>query len=382
MAETTATPQTTITPRRKPLYISLRVKLLVIFLVLFAVMFGGVFYWFHDFAVDRVRSRLEEDLETILLGMAGQIDGDQFEALVKAGETAGEEGYYPPKPSGDNSDELSQLYWDHVDFLYEQRLIIGDDRVRFYTFIDGDSGADEVIFIGSSSAASPTPEEGVSFFLRWKPATADEYDIIAGGLKEKTLYTTIYEDEFGRWISGYAPIKNSQNLTVGAVGVDFLASYVEEVEQDVESGIMVATGITSIVVIVMVFLISGFLTRPVIALTRHAERIGEGDYEQDLSGLTPGRFSDEIGTLAQVFEIMVGKVHRREEKLKQQVVELQIMIDESKRQEQVEGIVDTDFFRDLQSKAKKMREGFAAKTSSQELPAVKTSETESEAESE
>jgi hypothetical protein len=64
---------------------------------------------------------------------------------------------------------------------------------------------------------------------------------------------------------------------------------------------------------------------------------------------------------------MVGKVAQREQKLKQQVAELQIMIDESKRQEQVQEIVDTDFFRDLQAKARTMREDFAARgsTSSQ-----------------
>ena len=132
---------------------------------------------------------------------------------------------------------------------------------------------------------------------------------------------------------------------------------------------MVATGITAIFVIIMVLLISSLLTRPITALTQVAERIAEGDYEQDLSGLTPGRFSGETGKLAEVFEIMVGKVHQREEKLKKQVAELQIVIDEHKRQEQVSEIVDSDFFRDLQDKARKMRQDFsAAGQSSSETP--------------
>ena len=57
---------------------------------------------------------------------------------------------------------------------------------------------------------------------------------------------------------------------------------------------------------------------------------------------------------------MVGKVAQREQKLKQQVAELQIMIDETKRQEQVSEIVDTDFFRDLQAKAQRIRRDFQA----------------------
>jgi hypothetical protein len=78
-----------------------------------------------------------------------------------------------------------------------------------------------------------------------------------------------------------------------------------------------------------------------------------------------------------VFEIMVGKVAKREEKLKQQVAELQIMIDESKRQEQVEEIVDSDFFRELQEKARKLRQEFAqAGAPAQPAPATPAPESQ------
>ena len=64
---------------------------------------------------------------------------------------------------------------------------------------------------------------------------------------------------------------------------------------------------------------------------------------------------DEINTLTDVFQIMIDKVAKREEKLKQQVADLQIQIDHSKRDEQVKEIVDNDFFKTLQSKAYEMR---------------------------
>jgi hypothetical protein len=56
-----------------------------------------------------------------------------------------------------------------------------------------------------------------------------------------------------------------------------------------------------------------------------------------------------------VFETMMDKVRQREEKLKQQVTELKIEIDQTKRQKQVSEIVDTDFFQDLVIKARKLR---------------------------
>jgi hypothetical protein len=52
----------------------------------------------------------------------------------------------------------------------------------------------------------------------------------------------------------------------------------------------------------------------------------------------------------------VNKVRQREANLKQQVEDLKIKIDEAKRQKQVSDIVDTDFFRDLQVKAKDFRQ--------------------------
>ena len=146
---------------------------------------------------------------------------------------------------------------------------------------------------------------------------------------------------------------------MGGLGVDFRADYVEDAQQNlkkditedvlhhVQNGILLATGITAIAVILMAFGIAGVITQPIVLLTRAATRITEGDYDQDLSRLTASRVSDEISTLAHVFEVMIDRIRQREEYLKKQLGELQIVIDEGKRQEQVEELVDSDFFRDL-----------------------------------
>lgn len=52
---------------------------------------------------------------------------------------------------------------------------------------------------------------------------------------------------------------------------------------------------------------------------------------------------------------MSNEVQAREQRLQKQVQDLKIEIDESKRQEQVSEIVDSDFFQDLQSKARAIR---------------------------
>jgi len=331
--------------KKRKLFVGLNVKLLITFTLLFSMVFGGAYYWFYQFATDAVMNRLKEDLETLLTGVSSQIDGDQFQDMVQEAKSR-DDGY--------TDDER---YWEQARFLHQMQLI--DPRASFYTYIRGDE-ANEVTFIGSSGALE-TPRYGVTF-RQDIVYPAKDAKVILKGLDETTFYLTIYHDDFGDWISGYTPIRDSNGQIVGALGVDFLASYVLEVQQDVKNTLIPAFLLTYLLLFIMVYLISRVLTRPVKTLTRIAERIGEGDYDQDLTALTQARFSDEINTLASVFEIMVDKVEQREERLKRQVSELQILIDESQRREQVDEIVDTDFFRDLQQKARAMRAGLASRT--------------------
>lgn len=102
--------------------------------------------------------------------------------------------------------------------------------------------------------------------------------------------------------------------------------------------------------------------RPLLALTDAAQAIKQNQYtSQQAAALrdTPGD-QTEISYLRQLFGQMAEEVISREEHLRQQVTALQIMIDDAKRSEQVAEITDTDFFRELQVKAQRMRQRHAA----------------------
>ena len=64
---------------------------------------------------------------------------------------------------------------------------------------------------------------------------------------------------------------------------------------------------------------------------------------------------DALGQLARVFQRMAREVVDRERRLKAQVQQLRIEIDEARAARKVEEITDTDFFRNLQEKASKLR---------------------------
>lgn len=68
-----------------------------------------------------------------------------------------------------------------------------------------------------------------------------------------------------------------------------------------------------------------------------------------------GQRSDALGQLARVFQEMAREVRLREEKLRQQVQELKIVLDEARQTRKVAEITETEYFKSLQSEAELLR---------------------------
>ena len=103
-------------------------------------------------------------------------------------------------------------------------------------------------------------------------------------------------------------------------------------------------------------LVARRLSRPVSALTAAAQAI-EAEQpidEEQLAKLSRSR--DDIGRLARVFNRMAEQVVVRERKLRDQVQALRVEIDQERRKQAVEEVVDSDFFRDLETRAAQIRE--------------------------
>lgn len=97
------------------------------------------------------------------------------------------------------------------------------------------------------------------------------------------------------------------------------------------------------------------LSRPVGVLTAAARKVEAGEpVDADALGVISASH-DDVGRLARVFSTMADQVASRERKLREQVRALKVEIDHERRQQAVEEVTDTDFFRDLQSRAAEMR---------------------------
>lgn len=95
--------------------------------------------------------------------------------------------------------------------------------------------------------------------------------------------------------------------------------------------------------------------RQVACLTGAAAAVEGGTFEpESLSGVAER--ADELGQLGRVFQRMAREVYAREQRLRQEVSELRIEIDQMKKTRQVSEITDTDYFRTLRERAQQMRE--------------------------
>ena len=87
---------------------------------------------------------------------------------------------------------------------------------------------------------------------------------------------------------------------------------------------------------------------------RAAESVESGEFDLLALGGVAAR-DDALGTLARVFSRMADEVRAREARLKAEVRELRIEIDEARQSQKVAEITDSDYFKDLRARAGELR---------------------------
>jgi len=148
---------------------------------------------------------------------------------------------------------------------------------------------------------------------------------------------------------------------VVAVQIIYVPS--EEIFRNAFRTFVLVMAIYIVIFAAMIFLINVLLRRYVIQplelLGGLAQKISEDEnYSTELQSPALEAVTvrtDELGHLAHVFRRMAADVQARTVKLKEQIQQLIIKIDETRRQEQVSEVVDSKFFTDLKKRAGELR---------------------------
>lgn len=310
--------------------LNIRTKLMLVFMLLFTVTLAGLLIWFALFASRVVMDNLRNDLMTSAEITAGTIDPGKL-ARAQAGDE-------------DAREEIGA----RLDLI----LASNPNAAQVYVMVPKSPGSDqfEIVYVAFHD------ETDGEVYGSWEGTYDASYlPEIQDALQETTTSYDVREDDYGVWLSGYAPIQDESGQTIGIAAVDMSAADVNYVRGQVLIGSGIAFVLAYVAVFLAAYFLSGAISGPMRAITGAAQVIAQGEpfQPESLAGVAGG--ADEVGQLARVFSRMAVEVQAREQKLKQEIQKLKIEIDEKKRAKEVNEIVDTEYFRDLQKKAKDMR---------------------------
>ena len=315
---------------------TIRLRLLIVFTTLFTIVFLGAAYWFYQYATQKVTDDLRQNLIISASTAAEMISVEEHSQVFQSGE------------EGD-------AQYEHI--AAQLRLVrdANPQAESVYTAVRSEGNPTELLFVVS---ASEDVEGRAHLREAYDASNAPEMLLAFDG---PIADVEMGADEYGVWLSGYAPILDENGTGIAIVGVDMLADDVLEVQARIRNASLIMFLIAFLVIFVAVFFLSDTITRPLRTIAATAQML-ENDEPVDTETLAPlTRGSDEVSQLARVFQKMVEQVQARQQQLKQEVARLKIEIDESKRQSQVSEIVDSEFFQELKSKARDIRRGNSEK---------------------
>ncbi len=328
------------------LQLGMRWKLLIAFSGAFTIVFIIIAVWVMQITTANAYERLRSQLAGITTGGANTINPATFDRLVRT---------VPAVPDPNNPMGLgypdSPLYRDVALDLYTINLI--DGQAQPYSYFK--DPADGELYFAASAGYYTRPQRGVTYRVPVREVVdAQTYLLMEEGLSELTELGA-NSDEYGTWISAYAPITRANGTVVGAIGIDYPYDYVLDISNTVRKRLPLILSVMYLILLLLVVYVSAALVRPLNRLTKATKRIAAGEYDLDLAPIVQTRFPDEMAELASSFAQMAHQVAAREQSLTREVTRLRVEIDEAKREAAVKEITDSDFFADLSVKAAEMR---------------------------
>lgn len=254
-------------------YNSLETKLTVSFLVLILLVSMSTFSFTVQEAKTAITNQMKEELILSANIMSSQVDGDLLNQIHGEEDTENEAFMQVYK----KLDELRGDNTDIITYLYVLRLD-DDGNARF--IVDVDYLEDGVVDVYADDLYEDAPIEDIEKGMV-APLASDEP----------------YTDEWGTFMTGYAPIYDSDGNVAGVLGVDFDIATVKE-KQDFLSSLVYYILFGSILAATSVILyFSRTIIKDLNSITKVANSISNGELNVDLP---------EIKSKSEIYELNEG----------------------------------------------------------------------------
>jgi methyl-accepting chemotaxis protein len=252
---------------------SLNTKLVASFVLIMVITSSLSFFYTYGEARSQLNESARQKLMEVAGAMSTQISGDALMSLT---------------PGQENSSTYTSL----VDQMRNMRSN-SPDIVNMYTMkISGDN----VSFIVDDLEEDPA--------LIGQEYTQPELAQLKEALTTPSASPTFYSDEFGTYMSGYAPIKDSNGTTVAILGVDVTAVTTLQQMDNVRNSTAMIIVVSVVIGTIIILLFSLTLIRDIKKMNVAAEKISTGD----MSAHIDIKRKDEVGELADSFGRMIASL--------------------------------------------------------------------------
>lgn len=273
-------------------------------LIMIIILALAVYIYFKT-STNHFRQNLRRRLHDIVSISALDIDTGLHAVLTEPDQENNETYMVLKKKLQQIRDATSDIY-----FIYTMRY---DEDTGISFVVDAEEDEEEIAHLGDIYTEA-------SDFLREQIPDMDE------PMVEEDFYT----DNWGTWLTGYAPIYDGQGKREAILGIDIKADTVKKYEHQ----LMWVAIIMMLVAFPTIFFLGWYfgreIARPIVSIADTSSRIANGD----LSLKVAVNSHDEIGMLALSFNKMTIQLNEMisnlEEKVKERTAELSKEIEERK----------------------------------------------------
>lgn len=254
---------------------SIQGKLIISFVILIFII--NLVTGIINYKTDNVRGFQETREEVLKLAATAAllIDGDSHEKLTK------------------EQDQLSDTYREirtkmqsfqkeaGVRYIYTLALN-GEDKTKFIIDADEEEGAD------------------LGYEYDYLPAMKNAFN------GTSSVDTKMYTDEWGTFLSGYAPIKNSEGKVVAIVGIDLDVSYILAQRNQLIRRIAINMILSMVLTLVLSVLVSRKIIKPIHYLVERFEELSLSG--GDLTKRIEINTGDELEILGNSVTSFIGNI--------------------------------------------------------------------------
>lgn len=197
-----------------------------------------------------------------------------------------------------SEDENTEAYSRVVNTL--RRIRDDSTDIHFvYTIRKGENG--EVVFIADAEE-SEADKSHLGDVYEDAPELLKE---AVGNLAKPVVEADFVEDQWGTFLSAYAPIYAPDGKFDGVLGVDISLKSVNAMSRDILWHMLLCFGLITIVVIPAILLFARSMIRPISTCVAFTGQLALGDFSREVPEALRLR-SDEIGDLGRAYQTMIA----------------------------------------------------------------------------